>query len=572
MADGNEGALTEEMPGDGLQRRGPHLAPGEIPHEDDVETEANSRTGIFHYFRVARVEYQKFIFLGLMFGICAFIYSFMRILKDMFVMVRQEPTAILFIKIFYILPVSMALVFLIQCMLNTKTVSKIFSIFCGGFAGLFFVYGLILLFEQVVSPSRFLFRDAFADGKMKSKGVQFFMSMFLTFNEPLATMVYITAEMWGSLLFSYLFLSFLNESCTIRQFARFIPALYIIANLALLLSANITGLFFWLRKKFTFEQNQLLLAGIFISLGLMVVSVILLKMHLENVTMARPIFIPAKRSQKKKPKVSVSLTEGFEIMAQSKLLIAISSIVLFFNMSYNTIETTFKAGVKMGAEHFNKEKGSYSGKFNQLDQYMTSLTVIGLNMSSFSTLIETRGFLLVGLITPLIIFFALVITLGLAMYNTGMEQSGLPLINSIFSKGAPLYSLENYSGIIFLSLLKITKYSAFDICKERLGMRINPTYRPRFKSVYDGIFGKLGKSIGSIYGLVATGLLSTEDLRKAAPITAIIILIFFVLWIKAAIYLAEKYEKSVECNKDVDIDMFETSHAEAKEEALNNRE
>jgi ATP:ADP antiporter, AAA family len=566
MANNNGDVLTESTQED--QRRRHELAEGEIPHEDDVEREANSRTGIFHYFRIAKVEYQKFVLLGLMFGFTAFIYSFMRILKDMFVMVRQEPTTILFIKIFYILPVSMFLVFLIQYMLDTKTVSKIFSIFCGAFAALFFVYGLILLFEQIASPSRFLFRDIFSDGKMKSKGLHAFKSMFLTFNEPLATMVYITAEMWGSLLLSYLFLSFLNESCTVRQFARFIPALYIIANLALLLSANITGLFFWIRKKLTFSQNQILLAGIFIAQGLMVVSVILIKMHLERVTMEKPAFIPAKRSQKKKPKVSVSFTEGLEIMAQSRLLMALSAIVLFFNMSYNMIETTFKVGVKVAAEHYNKEKGSYSGMLNQLDQYMTSLTVITLNLSSFSTMIETKGFLPVALIPAVVIFFALVISLGLAIYNTSMEQSGFSVVNGLFPRGAPLYSLENYSGVVFLALLKITKYSAFDICKERLGMRINPTYRPRFKSVYDGIFGKLGKSIGSIYGIVITSLLSTEDLRKAAPITASIIFVFFVLWIKAVAYLAEKYKESVERNKDVDIDMFETTHAEAKEKAL----
>ncbi|AFM98830.1 ATP/ADP translocase [Encephalitozoon hellem ATCC 50504] len=531
------------------------LSNADIPTEDQIEEEANSRRGIFRYFRVARAEYTKFAILGLMFGIIGFIYSFMRILKDMFVMVRQEPTTILFIKIFYILPVSMALVFLIQYMLGTKTVSRIFSIFCGGFASLFFVCGIVFLIEEQVSPSKFLFRDMFIDGKMSTRGLNVFKSMLLTLNEPLATIVFISAEMWGSLVLSYLFLSFLNESCTIKQFSRFIPPLIIITNVSLFLSATVAGAFFKLREKLAFQQNQFLLSGIFISQGLLVVSVIFLKIYLERVVMKRPLFIVSSGSRRKKAKANVSFSEGLEIMSQSKLLLAMSLIVLFFNISYNMIESTFKVGVKVAAEYYNEEKGKYSGKFNRIDQYLTSVVVICLNLSPFSSYVETRGFLLVGIITPVVTLLAITLFLGSALYNTSMEESGIGIVNGLFPSGKPLYMLENYSGIIFMSLLKITKYSAFDICKEKLGMRINPTYRARFKSVYDGIFGKLGKSIGSIYGLLMFEALDTEDLRKATPITAGIIFIFVVMWIKAIIYLSKSYDSAVQHNRDVDIDM-----------------
>lgn len=539
---------------------------GALPTEDEVEEVANSRRGVFHYFRVAPIEYRKFILLGMMFGIIGFIYSFMRILKDMFVMVRQEPTTILFIKIIYILPVSMVLVFCIQYMLNSKTVSRIFSIFCGAFASLFFFYGTVLLIEEYVAPSHNLFRDIFVDGKMSVRGLHLFRPLFLTFNEPLATFVFITAEMWGSLLLSYLFLSFLNESCTVRQFSRFIPSLYIIANLALLLSAIVTGPFFSLRKKLSYQQNQLLLAGIFIFQGILVVSVIFLKIYLERITMEKPLFAVTAAPRKKKAKASVSFSEGLETMVQSKLLLAMSLIVLFFNASYNMIESTYKVGVSVAANYFNEEKGSYSGKFNQIDQYLTSVVVIGLNLSSFSTLTDRGGFMLVGLITPIITFLAILFFLGSALYNTSMEESGMGFFNSLFVKGKPMYILENYSGILFLSFLKIAKYSAFDICKEKIGMRINPTYRARFKSVYDGIFGKLGKSIGSIYGLLMFGILSTEDLRKAAPITAGMVFVFFLMWVKAMQYLSKSYQVAIEQNKDVDIDMAEDPEAEDVEE------
>ncbi|EOB13231.1 ADP/ATP carrier protein 1, partial [Nosema bombycis CQ1] len=130
----------------------------DIPTEQEIEEIANSRTGICSYFKVAPVEYPKFLLLGGMFGVIGFIYSFMRILKDMFVMTRQDQNTIMFMKIFYVLPASFALVFLIQYMMNTRSVSRIFSIFIIGFSSLFIIYALVFLIEDKISTSS-LFGD-----------------------------------------------------------------------------------------------------------------------------------------------------------------------------------------------------------------------------------------------------------------------------------------------------------------------------------------------------------------------------------------------------------------------------
>lgn len=535
-----------------------------LPTEQEIDAIANSRTGILSYFKIVRCEFPKFFLLGGMFGIIGFIYSFMRILKDMFIMTRQDQNTIMFMKIFYVLPTSFALVFLIQYMMGTKSVSRIFSIFIMGFSALFLIYGIVFLFEEKLTPSRFLFRDMFADGKGGIKNLNFLKPMFLTINEPLATFIFITAEMWGSLLMAYLFMSFLNESCTINQFTRFIPPLYIIANLALLGSAIVTELFLKLRKNFNYDQNQILCASVFFIQGLLALSLLGAKWYLEGVVLKTPIFIPAKVIKRSKgPKLGFK--DGIKLMGQSKMLFSMCCIVAFFNMSFNMIESSYKAGIKAAANS-NKDMdiGHYSASLNKFDQYMTSISVIALNLSAFSTLIETKGWMVMGLITPIITFLAIIITLGAAMYNSAEEKLSFSFISSFFSGGKAYYAIENYSGVFFLSLLKIAKYAAFDICKEKMGMRLDTNHRSRFKSVYDGIFGKLGKSFSSLYGLAMLTLLDTDNIRRAAPITFVIILFFIFAWFKCVIYLSNLFENSLKTNSNVDIDLYEKPKAEEK--------
>ncbi|WUR03961.1 ADP/ATP carrier protein [Vairimorpha necatrix] len=529
-----------------------------LPTEDEIEQIANSRTGLLSYFKVARVEFPKFFILGIMFGLINFIYSFMRILKDLFVMVRQDQNSIMFMKIFYVLPISFASIVLIQWLMQNRSVSSIFNLFLITFTAFFFGLGVVFLYEKTLLPSGFKFKDVFADHKGGMRGLNVLKYFLITANEPVSTIIFIVAEMWGSLLMAYLFMSFLNESCTIRQFTRFLPPFYIIANLALLISGLVSSQFRELRKGFTYAQNQVLYSSIFIILGSICLVLLYMKFYFETKVNAIPIFLSS-NTIKKKQKVSVGFQEGISIMMKSKLLMSLCIIVFFYNITFNLIESVYKAGIKAASKTLGLEVGEYSAKFNTIDQILVAVTVITLNLSAFSTLIETSGWITMGLLTPLMTLLGTIIVLGASIYNSGKEGLAFSWISSVFKHASYIYSIENYSGMFFLAFIKILKYSAFDICKEKMGMRIDPAHRARFKSVYDGIFNKLGKSIGSLYGLGVLVALDTDNVRKASPFTLIISLLLIYIWIRAVIYLSRAYNESIKNNSDVDIDLKKES-------------
>lgn len=544
-----------------------------LPTEDEIEEEANNHQYLLKHFKIARCEYKRFALFGIMFFIIGFIYSFMRIIKDTYVMVRQEPICIAYLKVFYIMPISFAIIIVMNYMLTKRTVNRIFTISCMIFSLLFLAYSFIVVFEEKIIFDPIHIKSLIDLSKLETRGLGFLSNFLLTINEPLATMIYITAEMWGSLILSYLFLSYLNETCTRKQHSRFLPPLFIITNLSLLISAFVTTLFFKIREKISFEQNKWLMSGVFIIESIMTLVVIFCKYILEKKVIVVPLFreskstykpseVTTKKNTNKKGRNEIGFTEGLKIMKQSKFLLAMSAIVFFFSALFNILETVHKNGIKKGAEFYGIEKGKYSGLFNNIEQYITAITVIILNMSPFSTLIETHGWKLVALITPIIGGVSVVTILGLAIYNSAAVDQSIPIFNAIFGGNKPRLMMENYSAMICLAAMKIFKFAAFDISKEKISMRIEDKYRPKFKSVFDGIFNKFGKSIGAVYGILITFFVTDLDIRSMSPMTCLFSIPAIFMWIFAVFYLAKAYNTSIENKENVNIDLIEEDKEE----------
>lgn len=535
-----------------------------LPYEEEVEEQANNNPYLFKNFKVAKPEYTRFILFSIMFGIIGFIYSFMRIIKDTYVMVRQDPICIPYIKLFYILPLSFIFVLVVNVMLSSRSVSKIFTICNLFFIVLFFTFGVLVAFEDLIFFSPKHLENYIGTFKLSIRRLGFLKHFLLTLNQPLATLIFITAEMWGTMMLSYLFLSYLNEMCSRRQHGRFIPPLFVVANFSLLLSAFVTTGFFKLRSKFTYEQNMLLMVGVFWIQGCLGIIVLICKYILENRVMKKPIFRPSvlrnnssteRRSQGSKG--GTSFEEGLGVMVRSKFLLAMCTVVFSYSFVFNILETVYKNGVKKGAKTAKVEKGKYSGKLNNVEQYITAISVIIINSTSFSDLIQKKSWGFVALISPLIASFAVIGIIGTAIYNSGADDHSIGIVNKIFSGAKQAIVFENWLGMLLLATLKIFKFTAFDVSKEKISMRIEDGYRPKFKSIYDGIFNKTGKSGGAAFSIFINIIGSTIDVRGMSPITMLILVPSLIFWVSSILYLSAGYEKSIAGNTNIDIDLAE---------------
>ncbi|KAK6090757.1 hypothetical protein P3W45_000002 [Vairimorpha bombi] len=537
----------------------------ELPTEDEVELEANSGTGIFSIFRIAKVERRMFCILALMFTLISFIYSVGRVFKDAAVLSRQMPLSINCLKTFIVLPITVLCVGVIQKFNVSYPFTKVFDNCLLIFSMMFIFTGFILLpYSHLFQLDSNYFRDIFADSKCVVRGYDVLLSVALVYNEWTSSLVYVLSEMFGNLILSYFFLTFANELTTPRQSARFVPLFYVCSNIALLLSGLLTGAFADYRKNISYETAEKIYNGFFVLSGAVILVIYLLKMYLEQNVTSKPIFI-RKSFKEKGPKVKVGFSEGLREMMGSKLLLNISLIVMFYGISTNLIESSFKNSLTKGAEISGKTTKEYSMRFTSLEQKIAAVWVMVLLLSPFPKLIETKGWIYVAILCPLITLFSLISVCGLAFYNyPGTNNEPNFFFNSMCaSADTVLIGLENYLGCIAVAFMKVAKYASFDISKEAISMRIDSSLRARYKGIFDGVFGKLGKSLGSLFVWGMGYLFQTRDIRKLSPISLFLVLTFVVIWINSVIYLNRKYKESVVRNVPIDTDLFSKKNEHA---------
>lgn len=531
--------------------------------EDEVERQAVERAGRLGIFRVARVEDGKFWLMGMMFFCIAYIYSVMRELKDSFIIKRQLPASISFLKLIYVPPVSIVASTIVQKLLTISSNKRILSWSVIMFGIYFLLYGIVILpYQDYIEPSNFNATDDFSDSKMVYKGLESVSAIVLTLNCWTSTLHFVASEVWGTMVLSLLFMSFSNDVCPFRQFIRFMPLFYVLSNIALMLSSITMFGYQHLNAQVSFVIKQWMLRVAFIAIAMFCFLIAFLQLMLEKKVLCRVLYTIEGERKKKAKKEKPSFSEGINLMFKSKLVLAICGIVLAYNIGTNMVESSYKSCLKIVSLAKKNDTGNHVLFRSSIIQFVTGFLVIILLLSPFSRIIQSRGWRLVGMIPPAVATLGFFAVFSLAMFNTGLEKKNLFFINALFSRDLDkntrnkFLGLEEYVCIAAVSCFKICKYAAFDIAKETISMKIDKKYRARFKGIYDGICGKLGKAGGALLLVVSNQIINTTDIRRASLIYLAISLMISGIWFILVEYLANKYEESVRKNKNIDIDLF----------------
>ncbi|KAF7683814.1 ADP,ATP carrier protein 1 [Astathelohania contejeani] len=531
-----------------------------LPRESEIEAEANT-PGIFgRIIRIAKIERPKFCCLAAMFFFIALVYSLMRDLKDSFVIEKQGAAAIAFLKTVFITPASIISVLIIQKALNKYTTSQIFRVVTMIFGVYFIFYGVILIrLGEYFEPDKFWASDRFGEGKMGLRKLEFLYSPILTINAWTASLLYISSELWGNLVLSLLFLSYSNEICPPKQSLRFTPLYFIVSNIGLIISGCFIYFMTIFKETQSYRNYQYLQQGLFIIAGISCVAILLLHYYLEKSILSKPLYIVESATKKKKSKAKVGFVEGLIEMSYSKVLLAMCGIVFFYFVGYNIGETSYKAAVSAFSSKENKAASTVILRNAAINQILIGLAVIFFLITPLTRVIE-KGFWFVIALLPLIAVGGLgLVILAFATLNTAVNPKGKNIkwiSNIIKSMGyTEKLNFEVTIGRIGSALFKITKYAAFDVCKEAISVKISSDIRPKAKGIYDGIVGKLGKSGSSIVINILYAIYDTKDPRDTSVPLFIFSLLGSVIWFIAIIYLNKKYNEAVNSNSDIDLGM-----------------
>jgi ATP:ADP antiporter, AAA family len=528
--------------------------------EYEIEAEEVNVRGlpIFKRIVITDAEWPCVILMGVLFFLITFIHTIFSNLRDMAIMGRQVPMSILFIKSILLLPCSVFFVGLIQKGLTMYSVSRIFDITFLVFSMFYLVFGILLWPRKVdLQPDFFLVMDIFSDAKMEMIGLNFLSPVFLMVAEWMTSLLFIFSELWGALVVSYLFNIFVNNISTRAQSRRFIP-FYMLLNGFSILTSGITTIFLdRYRDGLSYESKDLgFRVVIFTFTGLIFLS-LYVKKRLERKLKGSSAFSTTLAVPIKMNKSKLTFSEEMRMLLRSRLLLAISLTILFYGISSTLIEGTFKGGLAATAEHLNRSKEEYSNFYNGCEQLIISLSLILAVNTPLPALVKNRGWKYVAsvpiVVTTLSIFFVFMT----AFYNVAASGEGNLILKSLFRSSKAKFPLENVLGLFSFSLVRLSKYISLDVTKEAISMQIDPEERAKYKAVYDGLCGKMGKSLGAILCTGMTMIFDISEFRKVAPISACIVALISLAWIKIVAYLQKKYSESVETNSHISVDIVE---------------
>ncbi|EPR79163.1 ADP/ATP carrier protein [Spraguea lophii 42_110] len=540
-----------------------------LPTEEEVEMDAIRRSRFtLGVYKVASVETLKFWLMAITFAIIAYIYTLSRGIKEAFIIVRQIPASVNILKLFYVLPIAAISTMIIQNALtytDNKTILKKILI---GYGIYFMIYGFISLpfLPSVESETmRTMLEDSISDGKMKYKKIEDYAAFLYTFISWTSTLHFIVSEIWGTIVLSLLFLSFVNDVCPFKQFMRFITLFYIISNVAVIFSAGSMYFLQLLLKEKGFITGKTCLSCIFLIMGILSLICYVFIVLLDNKVLSKPTYIVETRIKKSKTKTP-GFTEGIEMAFDSKLVLGVCFIVFFYNTTANIAGISAKSAQRIMSEKLGT-KEDYIIKNQFISQLITGSFTIFILLLPLTKYAVKKTWTIIALASPFFIFISSILIFTLAIYNTILTDTAISvkLLKPIFTSKFVTNILKNLSidsldaevivGVFSDGLFRVVKYAFFDITKESLSMRIDSTYRSRFKGIYDGIFAKIGRAGSSLLIIIICRFLSIKDMRDASLIFLVINIASVIIWTFIIFYLGSKYNKSINENVTIDLDL-----------------
>ncbi|KAK6090665.1 hypothetical protein P3W45_000388 [Vairimorpha bombi] len=427
----------------------------------------------------------------------------------------------------------------IQRSLNKYSFSNIYNIINLSFSSTFLLIGgLFIPFEGRIQKGQVWTLDIFCDAKMSVKGLNGLLPLSYMFSMWVSTLCYIISELWSSVMIGYAFYTLSNYTCTEKEMKEVVPYFSSITAFSMIISAL---LFFFNEdlEHFIPTDSKMNPSSLFF-LGIFFLTILIFLMKGSLISMSKGLEKSNDLQKQNSSTISSLLT--------SRFLRNMCYVALFYAVNAGFIDMSFKNGLASGSKIQNIPADIYSKKFLITVLLIIATTTLAYNFI-FKKCFKTKGIFFPSIVPPIsaIIFVIVVALLSFYNFYFGKYYSIINLTIDI----------ENWLGSAGMGFSKITKYVLFDLAKEMISMRISPKYRYKYKSVYDGICIKLGKSMVSLYGAILT-FLGVNDIRQASPLTLGLLLFINICWIKCVFYLIKKYEDSVNENKEIDVENEQT--------------
>ncbi|CAN4088900.1 unnamed protein product [Withania somnifera] len=457
------------------------------------------------------VTLKKIIPLGAMFFCILFNYTILRDTKDVLVVTAKGSSAeiIPFLKTWVNLPMAVGFMLLYTKLANVLSKQALFYTVIVPFIAFFGAFGFVLY-----PLSNYFHPTVLADKLLNILGPRF-LGPIAILRIWSFCLFYVMAELWGSVVISVLFWGFANQITTVDEAKRFYPLFGLGANVALVFSGRTVKYFSNLRKSLGpgvdgWAVSLKAMMSIVVGMGVAICFIY----WWVNCNVSLPT-----RSKKKKEKPNLSTMESLKILASSKYIRDLATLVVAYGISINLVEVTWKSKLKAQFPSPN-EYSSFMGDFS------TATGIATFSMMLLSQWIfDKYGWGTAAKITPTVLLLTGVGFFSLILF-------GDPLAPALTKFGMTPLLAAVYVGAMQNIFSKSAKYSLFDPCKEMAYIPLDEDTKVKGKAAIDVVCNPLGKSGGAL--IQQFMILTFGSLANSTPYLGGVLLVIVLAWLAAA--------------------------------------
>lgn len=470
------------------------------------------------FWPIHSYELKKFLPMGLMLFCALFNYTIVRDVKDAVVVTGAGAATISFIKFWVVVPMAIGFVALYTKLSNVLSREKLFYYTLLPFLIFFGAFGFILYpAQEYLLPNQELV-DAALEA---APAMRWFIMMWAKW---IFVLFYALAEMWGSVVIALLFWQFANQITRVFEAKRYYAMFGLIGNFGLILSGQTLKLLTQYGEHIVgpegnpFDVSIKYIMGAFVVFGILFAY--LYRWTNKNVMSDPRLFDPSEvKVKKSKPKLT--LGESFKMIASSRYLLLILTLIMSYGICINLVEVTWKNQVGKVFTSTN----DYTAFMGDFSTYTGIITIIFMLVGA--NIVRIFGWMTAAILTPIMILITSSIFFSCVVFKDPL--SGVFAALSM----TPIW-IAVAVGMVQNILSKATKYSLFDSTKEMSYIPLSDDLKVKGKAAVDVIGGRLGKSVGSIIQQV---LLMTVAAGAAAGQEMIAPYLFFFLGVTIIVWI-----------------------------------
>lgn len=523
----------------------------------EAVNELKKKSLIAKLFPILPIERKRFTYFVVMFGIISFNYTFLRVYKDRVVnSVLDNIETKNWLKLFTFFATQI-FVIVAQNISSKSDFNQAFTKLTTIFMACLIINAALMGFSEYLQ-----FHDLFTDSyfvcdQLSVRGLKFLYPFCLIINQIWYSLFYVLAEVIGSLMVSFCFMTYVNANTSEGQNKRFVKVLYFFSNLTSFCAAELSkkwNKYYKYRPKEEIDKYYYIFPCVVVGLY---AFILFLKTKLEK-ELRTPIVVTGNAPKKAgSKKAKIGFKDSFYLMFNSKLLLCMSALSLFYNISSNLFDNSNAAAITAAASFRNEDKSRYASGFKELDTKCNAILTAIIIISPLSLIIDTQGIFWFSLAPLIIVFLSTFITLFFSTINLPITGNSIMWPLCLFEGHKRYPQAEAYFGTAIQIFIKVSKYAFYDIVKEAVSMKIEPDLRPIFKGVFDGSMSKFGKCLGSLYGILMSYINVCNDNRYYFPVTAAILFTFCANWYLAINYLNSSFNQAVKDNVYMNPDFEE---------------